>query len=92
MTTPTDPDPTCENVGERLLEFRDGSLPPAEHEWLRQHLHACPNCLTLLDSYDQAVEVVQRLQPVDIPEGMMERVRLRLEGRGGGRGGGAGPA
>ena len=78
MTTPTHRDPTCENVGERLLLFRDGALPEVEHEWLRVHLNACPNCLTLLESYDQAVEVVQRLRPVRMPEGTLDRLRQHL--------------
>lgn len=84
MTTPLHRDPTCENVGERLLLYRDGALPEAEHEWLRLHLHACPNCLTLLESYDQAVEVVQRLRPVQMPAGALDRMRQRLQ-QGGGR-------
>jgi hypothetical protein len=66
-------------VGERLLLYRDGSLSAAESEWLRLHLHECPNCIALLDNYEEVVTVLERLKPVNMPAGAMERLRKRLE-------------
>ena len=71
--------PTCREVGERLLQFRDGELAPQETAWLREHLHLCPNCVTLLSSYEEALRVLARLKPVDMPPGVLERIRKRLE-------------
>jgi Putative zinc-finger len=73
---------SCREVGERLLLFRDNSLAPAETEWLRQHLHECPNCITLLDSYEEVVRVLERLKPVALPPGALDRIRKRLEEEG----------
>lgn len=70
---------SCREVGERLLSFRDGALPPDQAQWLREHLHLCPNCIALLDSYDEVVRVLERLRPVDIPPGTLDRIRQRLE-------------
>lgn len=69
----------CRDVGERLLGFRDGTLPPDETEWLRQHLHLCPNCMTLLQSYDAMLDVLERLKPVNMPPGVLERIQKSLE-------------
>jgi hypothetical protein len=73
---------TCRDVGERLLLYRDGALPPSETEWLREHLHQCPNCLTLLDNYDSVVQVLERLRPVQLPADTLEQIKKRLEGGG----------
>lgn len=69
----------CRDVGERLLAFRDGTLSAEETRWLQEHLHLCPNCIALLDSYDEVVRVLERLRPVDIPSGTLDRIRQRLE-------------
>lgn len=75
----------CRDVGERLLAFRDGTLPPAETDWLREHLHLCPNCMALLSSYDAMLDVLERLEPVRMPPGVLERIQRNLEqGLGGG--------
>jgi nucleoside 2-deoxyribosyltransferase len=70
---------SCREVGERLLAFRDGALPPEETRWLQEHLHLCPNCIALLDSYDEVVRVLERLRPVDVPHGTLDRIRKHLE-------------
>lgn len=70
---------SCRDVGERLLLYRDGSLSADESEWLRQHLHLCPNCIALLDNYEEVVTVLERLKPVQLPLGALDRIRQRLE-------------
>ena len=72
----------CREVGERLLQFRDGTLQTQESEWLRLHLHECPNCVTLLDSYDEVLRVLERLKPVALPPGALDRIRRHLEDHG----------
>jgi hypothetical protein len=68
----------CKELARDLLLFRDGTLPPEETEHLRLHLQQCPPCLDLLNSYDEVVEVLQRLDPVGMPEGLMARMRARM--------------
>lgn len=85
MPSPTDR-PTCHELGELLMQYRDGALEPERAEYLRQHLHECPNCLTLLGTYEDTIEVVQRLRPVSLPTGLMERMRAHLVRRDAGLG------
>ena len=68
----------CKDLAEKLLLFRDGDLPEAETEYLRQHLHMCPMCLDLLHSYDEVVDVLHRLKPVKTPPGLTERLKAKL--------------
>lgn len=71
-------EPTCRELAENLLRFKDGDLPPGETEVLRHHLHRCPPCLDLLKSYDEVLDVLHRLRPVDLPPGLLDRLKRRL--------------
>jgi len=68
----------CQKVAENLLLFRDGGLPEQEMQFLREHLHYCPPCLELLDGYEEVLNVLERLKPVNMPSGLMERMRSKL--------------
>lgn len=70
----------CKQVAESLLAFRDGALSEAETQELREHLHLCPPCEWILSSYDEVVEVLGRLRPIDMPEGLLARLKQRLAG------------
>lgn len=71
---------TCKDLAEKLLLFRDGDLGPEESEYLRQHIHLCPMCLDLLHSYDEVVEVMERLRAVETPKDLCDRLKRRLKG------------
>ncbi|MDA1193815.1 MAG: zf-HC2 domain-containing protein [Planctomycetota bacterium] len=68
----------CARVGELLLQFRDGSLPIDDLTFVREHLHRCPPCVGIFKSYEEVVEVLQRLQPVRMPPGLLERMRRKI--------------
>jgi anti-sigma factor ChrR (cupin superfamily) len=69
----------CRDVAEKLLLYRDGTLPEADVIVLHDHLQYCPPCLDLLDSYEQVVAILASLRPVGMPPGLMERVKAHLE-------------
>jgi anti-sigma factor RsiW len=69
----------CQDLVEKLLEFRDGTLPPKEMKYLREHLHECTRCLYLLNGYDEVVEVVERLKPKNMPADLMSRLKQCME-------------
>ena len=69
---------TCKSVAEKLLLFRDGVLDAEETEFLRQHLHLCPMCMDLLRSYDEVVDILKRLKPTKMPEGLLDRLKQRM--------------
>ena len=69
----------CREVAERLLAFRDGELDEVEEPFIKEHLQYCPSCLDLLNGYDEVCDVLQRLQPVNMPSGVLERCRERIK-------------
>ena len=70
---------TCRDLVDKLLLFKDGELGDHETELLRQHLHLCAPCLELLHSYDEVIEVLHRLEPVRLPDGLLDRLRHSME-------------
>ena len=68
----------CNDIAEKLLLFRDGALPPEEMGHLRDHLHHCPTCLCLLNGYDEVIDVLERLQPVNMPADLFARMKKCL--------------
>jgi len=69
----------CKQVAENLLRYKDGDLPEVEMKFLREHLQYCPGCLDLLDGYQEVLEVLDRLKPVNMPPGLMDRMRRKLK-------------
>lgn len=69
----------CRTVADQLLRFRDGDLSDADTEILRKHLHLCPPCLDLLNTYEEVVSVLERLRPLCMPDGLLERLRARMK-------------
>ena len=68
----------CKEITEKLLLFRDGDLPPDEVEILRTHLHMCPPCEHLFDGYEEVVDILERLRPVNMPADFLARMKARL--------------
>jgi anti-sigma factor (TIGR02949 family) len=75
-------DTCCREVAEKLLLYRDGELPEDQVGFLREHLQYCPPCLHLLGGYDEVCKVLRRLEPVNIPESLCERMKQRLREEG----------
>lgn len=69
----------CNRVAESLLLFRDGDLSPEQMQFLREHLQYCPACLDLLNGYDEVIEILERLRPVNMPEDLLERMKQRIK-------------
>lgn len=70
----------CEELTAKLLAFRDGDLSEADTEVLRQHLHMCPPCVHLFEGYEEVVEVLERLRPVNMPADFLQRMKDQLLG------------
>ena len=69
----------CREVAEKLLLYRDGNLPEEEEPFIREHLQYCPPCLDLLNSYEEVCEVLKRLQPVNMPCDLIDRMKERMK-------------
>ncbi len=71
----------CHQVAEQLLMFRDGTLPEEQKAFIREHLQYCPPCLDLLGSYEEVCDVLHRLQPVNMPPDLLQRMKARMRER-----------
>lgn len=68
----------CREVAEKLLLFRDGELPEEEEPFVREHLQYCPGCIELVGGYDEICEILRRLKPVNMPQGILDRCKERM--------------
>lgn len=73
---------SCKDLAEKILLFKDGGLSEEETEFVRKHLHVCPPCVDLFKTYEEVVDVLDRLKPVKMPEGFLERMKQKMAERG----------
>jgi hypothetical protein len=69
----------CRRALEELMGFHDGTLPVEEAAYLREHLHRCPPCMDLLRTYEDALEVLARLRPVEVPDDLLGDLQRRID-------------
>jgi RNA polymerase sigma factor (sigma-70 family) len=89
----------CAELEPLLSRFCDDEANPDEAETLREHLRACAHCRSTLRSYRAAPRAAALLPALPLwhslmsrTEGLIERLRARLPGRGGLRHAAAGNA
>lgn len=58
---------TCEHIEERLTEFTDRLLAPAERESFTAHLSRCPKCMALVKRVDAMTKAMHALEPLEPP-------------------------
>ena len=64
---------------ERLSEYLDGDLSPAERETCEAHLDACADCARLLEELKSVVAEAGALPLVPPPAGLWDAIESRLE-------------
>ena len=69
---------------ERLEDFLDDALPPAERDAFAAHLEDCPECRAEAESHHRLVRMAAAAEPVRIPDDLSSRVRERIESSAGG--------
>ncbi len=48
---------TCRELIEFLMDYIDGTLPPARRAEFDRHLAVCPSCVAYVESYRQTVRL-----------------------------------
>lgn len=72
----------CDGLVAKLYEFLDGELDGGSCEEIRAHLDACRPCMDQADLEKAFQALLRRRCCEQAPEGMLDRVRERLN-RGG---------
>jgi anti-sigma factor RsiW len=73
-------DATCVEVFERLSEYLDGELTPADCAHIEEHIRDCPPCVAFLESLRSCISVSHSLlaeQPASRP--LPKQVRQKLK-------------
>jgi hypothetical protein len=68
----------CEDIRENLSAYREGTVPPEDRELIEQHLASCPACSTVLRELERAGDAVKRINEVEPPPWMKQRIMARV--------------
>ena len=71
----------CKNEKMQLLisGHLDGCNTPEEEQVLQAHLAECADCRQALEEYEKLEALLRSIPPVDVPEGLTERVMQAVE-------------
>jgi anti-sigma factor RsiW len=67
-------------VRERLSDYAEGSLSPAETEQVREHLAACAACRVFQSTLQETVRLTGGLPRPQLPGGTKRRIAERIKG------------
>jgi hypothetical protein len=65
---------TCEQIEERLSDYVDRLLSPAEGASFAAHVESCPRCAPLVARVNALVAELHHLEPLESPAGLVERI------------------
>jgi len=66
---------------EELMAYYDGQLDSRRRGTVEEHLKACPQCRSLLESFKSAEAEIFRAEQVEAPEGYFDTFALRVADR-----------
>ena len=69
---------TCREAIALLADYLDRELTPEHLAVIEQHLAICAPCRAYFATYDKTRELAARVQRVEMPAGMKERLRRLL--------------
>lgn len=70
----------CDDIWHDLFLFLDGELGPDERVSLTVHLTDCGDCVEMVEFHAELKTIVAATcQGDDLPAGLLERLRARLE-------------
>ncbi len=72
-------DPACLEVFERLSEYLDGELSPADCAEIQAHIQDCEPCVAFVESLKTSIRAARELRPNQPVQELPEEVRDRLK-------------
>jgi mycothiol system anti-sigma-R factor len=71
---------TCIDMGERLYDYIDREMSPAEEVAVRRHLASCEPCQGQVLCEEQFLAAVRaKCRATSAPAGLLERIRQSIE-------------
>jgi anti-sigma factor RsiW len=68
----------CVDGVEMLMDYLEGTLPPAERELVEAHVRACPRCVAFVESYRQTPRILRAATAAALPEDLARSLRRFL--------------
>ena len=65
---------SCRDLAERLSAYADGELDADMVRAIEMHLGACHPCTNFFRGFDSVVQAAKLRRPVQVPEGMADRI------------------
>ena len=79
---------TCRDVSEFLQKYLAGELPPDQHAAFEAHVAVCPDCVTYIAGYREAVQVGKASFPrsdepaaAEVPDALVQAILAAQRGR-----------
>jgi anti-sigma factor RsiW len=71
----------CADGVERLMDYLEGVLDPADREAIEAHVRGCPRCLAFVESYQKTPRILRTATAAELPEDLAESLRRFLASR-----------
>jgi anti-sigma factor RsiW len=71
----------CRDGVEMLMDYLEGTLPPAERALIEAHVASCPRCVAFVESYRQTPRILREATAAALPEDLAASLRAFLASR-----------
>jgi anti-sigma factor RsiW len=71
----------CRDGVEMLMDYLEGTLPPADREAIEAHVSGCPRCVAFVESYRQTPRILRAATAAALPEDLKQSLRAFLAAR-----------
>ena len=71
----------CVDGVEMLMDYLEGTLPPAAREAIDTHVSGCPRCVAFVESYRHTPRILRAATAAALPDDLAQSLRRFLASR-----------
>jgi anti-sigma factor RsiW len=71
----------CVDGVDMLMDYLEGTLPPADRKAIDAHVSGCPRCVAFIESYRQTPRILRAATAAALPEDVAVSLRRFLASR-----------